>query len=229
MLTVHHLETSRSQRILWLLEELAVPYEIRLYRRDPVSRLAPPELKKIHPLGKSPVVTDGDTVVAESGAIIEYLVERFGAQAPAELAHLEPARDAPAHRECRFWMHYAEGSLMNWLVMKLVFDTIPRQRMPFFARPVARALCTKVQQKLINPNVQTALAFIEAHLAQNLWFAGEYLTMADFQMSFPVEAVLARGGNEAAWPHLVAYRQRMRARPAYQRALEKGGPVLMRT
>ena len=227
MLTVHHLETSRSQRILWLLEELAVPYDIRLYRRDPVSRLAPAALKQIHPLGKSPVVTDGDTVVAESGAIIEYLVERFGAQAPAELAQLEPARGTPEHRECRFWMHYAEGSLMNWLVMKLVFDTIPRQPMPFFVRPIARALCSKVQQKLIHPNVQTALVFIDGHLAKNRWFAGEHLSMADFQMSFAVEAALARGGDESQWPHLVAYRRRMQQRPAYQRALDKGGPVLM--
>lgn len=229
MLTVHHLETSRSQRILWLLEELAVPYDIRLYQRDPVSRLAPAALKKIHPLGKSPVVTDGDTVVAESGAIIEYLVERFGAQAPADLASLEPARGTPEHRQCRFWMHYAEGSLMNWLVMQLVFSTIPRQPMPFFARPVARALCAKVQQKLIEPNVQTALAFMEAHLTQHPWFAGEHLTMADFQMSFAVEAALARGGNEGAWPQLRAYRQRLQARAAYQRALDKGGPVLMQT
>ena len=227
MLTVHHLETSRSQRILWLLEELAVPYDIRLYRRDPVSRLAPAALKQIHPLGKSPVVTDGDTVVAESGAIIEYLVERFGAQAPAELAPLEPARGTPAHRQCRFWMHYAEGSLMSWLVMQLVFDTIPRQPMPFFVRPIARALCVKVQEQLIHPNVQTALAFMEAHLAQHPWFAGEHLSMADFQMSFAVEAALARGANQARYPSLYAYRQRLVERPAYQRALEKGGPVVM--
>ena len=227
MLTVHHLEASRSQRILWLLEELAVPYDICRYRRDPVSRLAPAVLKKIHPLGKSPVVTDGGIVVAESGTIIEYLVERFGAQAPADLAHLEPARGTPAHRQCRFWMHYAEGSLMNWVVMQLVFDTIPRQPMPFFVRPIARALCGRVQQKLIHPNVQTALTFMEAHLAHHSWFAGEHLSMADFQMSFAIEAVLTRGCDEATWPHLLAYRQRMQARPAYQRALDKGGPVLM--
>lgn len=226
-LTVHHLETSRSQRILWLLEELGVPYALRVYRRDPKTRLAPPELKAVHPLGKSPVITDGAVVVAESGAIIEYLAETHGAQAPAELAHLEPARGTPEHRQCRFWMHYAEGSLMNWLVMKLVFDTIPRQPMPFFVRPVARALCGKVQQRLIGPNVQAALTFMEAHLAQHRWFAGEYLSMADFQMSFAVEAALARSGNEAAWPHLQAYRQRMCERPAYQRALQKGGPVVM--
>lgn len=118
---------------------------------------------------------------------------------------------------------------MNRRVMKLVFDTISRQSMPFFVRPVARALCTKVQQKFISPNVQNALAFMEAYLARQPWFAGERLTMADFEMSFAVEALLARGGNEAAWPHLVAYRQRMRVWPAYQRALEKDGPVLMQS
>lgn len=227
MLTLHHLETSRSQRILWLLEELGLPYDLRRYQRDPLTRLAPPELKHLHPLGKSPVITDGELVVAESGAILEYLAECYGAQAPAELAHLEPARGTPAHRQCRFWMHYAEGSLMNWLVMQLVFDTIPRQPMPFFVRPIARTLCATVQRKLIAPNVQTALAFMEAHLAQHRWFAGEHLSMADFQMSFAVEAALARGNTASAWPHLQAYLQRIQARPAYQRALEKGGPVLM--
>lgn len=227
MLTLHHLETSRSHRILWLLQELGVPYELRRYQRDPLTRLAPPELKHIHPLGKSPVITDGELVVAESGAILEYLAECYGAQAPAELAHLEPARGTPAHRQCRFWMHYAEGSLMNWLVMQLVFGSIPRQPMPFFVRPVARALCAGVQQKLIQPNVQAALAFMENHLAQHRWFAGEHLSLADFQMSFAVEAALARGAAASAWPHLQAYLQRIQARPAYQRALEKGGPVLM--
>lgn len=227
MLTLHHLETSRSHRILWLLEELGVPYALRRYQRDPLTRLAPPELKHLHPLGKSPVITDGELVVAESGAILEYLAECYGAQAPAELAHLEPARGTPAHRQCRFWMHYAEGSLMNWLVMQLVFDSIPRQPMPFFVRPIARTLCATVQRKLIAPNVQTALAFMEAHLAQHRWFAGEHLSMADFQMSFAVEAALARGNTASAWPHLQAYLQRIQARPAYQRALEKGGPVLM--
>ena len=226
MLTLHHLETSRSHRILWLLQELGVPYELRRYQRDPATRLAPPELKKIHPLGKSPVITDGELVVAESGAILEYLAECYGAQAPAELAHLEPARGTPAHRQCRFWMHYAEGSLMNWLVMQLVFDSIPRQPMPFFVRPVARALCAGVQEKLIQPNVQAALAFMENHLAQHRWFAGEHLSLADFQMSFAVEAALARGAAASAWPHLHAYLQRIQARPAYQQALAKGGPVL---
>ena len=228
MITVHHLETSRSQRILWLLEELGVPYALKIYQRDKATKLAPPELKKIHPLGKSPVITDGDEVIAESGAIIEYLVENYGAQATApDLAHLQPTPRTPEHRQCRFWMHYAEGSLMNWLVMKLVFMSIPTQPMPFFVKPIAKALCSKVQAKLIDPNVDTALAFIEHHLSQHTWFAGEQLTMADFQMSFAVEALLSRASNAKACPHLLAYQQRIQARPAYQRGIAKGGPVVM--
>ena len=227
MLTVHHLETSRSQRVLWLLEELGVPYDLRLYRRDPRTKLAPASLKAVHPLGKSPVITDGDDVIAESGAIIEYLAECFASSAPAELAHLVPQPGTPEHRQCRFWMHYAEGSLMNWLVMKLVFVTIPTQPMPFFVRPIARTLCEQVQKKLIDPNLSTALEFMEGHLAQHRWFAGEHLSMADFQMSFAVEAALSRTDAAAPHPHLKAYLQRMQQRPAYQRALAKGGPVVM--
>ena len=227
MITVHHLETSRSQRVLWLLEELGVPYDIKLYRRDPKTRLAPPALKAIHPLGKSPVITDGDETLAESGAILEYLAERYGAQAPAELAGLQPAPGTPEHRQSRFWMHYAEGSLMNWLVMKLVFVTIPTQPMPFFVRPIARQLCAKVQAQLIDPNLETALSFMEAHLARHAWFAGEQISLADFQMSFAVVAALARGADAARFPKLSAFKTRIEARPAYGRALARGGPVLM--
>ncbi len=226
MITVHHLEASRSQRILWLLEELGLPYELKVYARDPRSRLAPPELKKVHPLGKSPVITDGDETIAESGAIIEYLAERYGAQAGAELTQLVPRPATPAHRQCRFWMHYAEGSLMNWLVMKLVFMSIPRQPMPFFVKPIARQLCAKVIERLIEPNVQGSLAFMEDHLSRNSWFAGEALSIADFQMSFAVEAVLTRGTDTAPYPHVRAFRDRINARPAYQRALQRGGPVI---
>ena len=229
MLTVHHLETSRSQRILWLLEELGVPYELKVYKRDAATRLAPAELKKIHPLGKSPVVTDGDEVIAESGAIIEYLVERYGAQGKGDLKHLEPATGTAEHRQCRYWMHYAEGSLMNWLVMKLVFVTIPQQPMPFFVRPIARALCGTVQQKLIDPNLQAATAFMEQHLGSHRWFAGPNLTMADFQMSFAVEALLSRAAAGARVPRLRDYLDRIHARPAYKRAEKKGGPVIMAT
>ena len=227
MLTLHHLETSRSQRILWLLEELGVPYDMRRYQRDPRTKLAPATLKAVHPLGKSPVITEGEDVIAESGAIIEYLAERFANSAPADLAHLVPQTGTPEHRQCRFWMHYAEGSLMNWLVMKLVFRTIPTQPMPFFVRPIARTLCEQVQKKLIDPNLATALAFMDAHLAQHRWFAGEHLRLADFQMSFAVEAALARADEGARHPHLLAYKERMHQRPAYQRALAQGGPVVM--
>ncbi len=227
MITLHHLETSRSQRILWLLEELQLPYDLKVYQRDKTTRLAPPALKKIHPLGKSPVITDGAEVLAESGAIIEYLVETYGQHAGGDLAQLQPVLGTPAHRQCRFWMHYAEGSLMNWLVMKLVFGSIPTQPMPFFVRPVARALCAKVQQQLIDPNLATALAYIEEHLGVHAWFAGPDISMADFQMSFAVEALLSRASQASACPHLQAYLARMRARPAYQRALAQGGPVIM--
>ncbi|SDM68069.1 glutathione S-transferase [Oryzisolibacter propanilivorax] len=226
MLTLHHLDTSRSQRILWLLEELGVPYEIQRYARDPRTKLAPPALKKIHPLGKSPVITTEDgEAIAESGAILEYLGERYAAEATGDLAHLVPAPGTPEHRQCRFFLHYAEGSLMNWLVMKLVFQTVPRQPMPFFVRPVARALCAGVQAKLIDPNLATATAFLEEHLATHRWFAGEHLTLADFQMSFAVEALLSRGADAA--PRLRALQSRIHVRPAWQRALAKGGPVLM--
>jgi glutathione S-transferase len=227
VLVVHHLETSRSQRILWLLEELGAPYELKVYRRDKATRLAPPELKAIHPLGKSPVITDDDTVIAESAVIIEYIVEKFGHLGQGELAHLAPAAGTPGYWQAKYWMHYAEGSLMNWLVMKLVFTTIPTRPMPFFARPIARGLCQKVQETLVDPNLQASLGFIERHLAKNKWFAGSDISMADFQMSFAVEALLSRSTAGDQYPHLAGYRQRMRARPAYQRAEAKGGPTLM--
>ena len=227
MITVHHLETSRSQRVLWLLEELGLPYELKIYKRNPVTRLAPPELKKIHPLGKSPVITDGDLVVAESGAILEYLAERYGAQAQGEAANLTTQPGTPEHMQARFWMHFAEGSLMNWLVMKLVFMSIPRQPMPFFVKPIAKAMCQRVQKQLIDPNLRASTAFIEDHLSKHTWFAGERITLADFQMSFALSALMTRAEDAARSPKLAAYVKRMEARPAYQRALAKGGPVVM--
>jgi glutathione S-transferase len=227
MLTVHHLETSRSQRVLWLLEELGVPYELKVYARNPATRLAPPELKAVHPLGKSPVITDDGEVVAESGAIVEYLAEKYAARGPAELSGLVPPRGTPEYLQCRYWMHAAEGSIMNWAMMKLVFATIPRQPMPFFVRPVARALSAKVQTQLIDPNLQSMLGFIDDHLSRNRWFAGSALSMADFQMSFPVEALASRAAGADACASLREYHSRMRARSAYQRAEAKGGPTLM--
>jgi glutathione S-transferase len=227
MITLHHLEKSRSQRVLWLLEELGVPYELKLYRRDPKTKLAPPELKRVHPLGKSPVITDGDLVIAESGAILEYLFDRYGAQASGEAAHLLAPPGTAEQRELRFWMHFAEGSLMNWLVMKLVFVSIPKQPMPFFVKPIARAICTQVQAKLIDPNLETSRAFMETHLGRHAWFAGEQLSLADFQMSFAVMALLASTDGAAKSPKLAAWLARVEARPAYRRALAKGGPLLM--
>ncbi len=227
MITVHHLETSRSQRVLWLLEELGVPYELKIYKRDPSTRLAPPELKQVHPLGKSPVITDGDLVVAESGAILEYLAETYGNRARGDLAGLLATPGTAEHRQLRFWMHYAEGSLMNWLVMKLVFMTIPTQPMPFFVKPIARQLCKKVQTKLIDPNLKASMEFMESHLGKNTWFAGEQLSLADFQMSFAVAALLARSDAARQCPKIATWLARVEARPAYQRALAKGGPVVM--
>ena len=176
---------------------------------------------------ENPVITDGDETIAESGAILEYIVEKYGAQPRGDLSQLQPAPGSKAYRQSRFWMHYAEGSLMNWLVMKLVFMTIPTQPMPFFVRPIARAICGNVQAKLIDPNLTTALAFIEDHLGRNAWFAGDSISIADFQMSFAVEAALSRSTDTAQYVKLAAYRDRMVARPAYQRAIANGGPVVM--
>ena len=227
-LVVHHLETSRSHRVLWLLEELGVPYELVVHRRDRATRLAPESLRQVHPLGKAPVVVHGSEVVAESGAILEYLADTYATQATGDLAGLVPPPGTPAHRQCRFWMHYAEGSLMNWLLMKLVFATLPRQRMPFFARPIAKAMCRAVQHRLIDPNLRTAMAYIDQHLASHTWFAGDQLSLADFQMSFAVEAAASRHDDPISqYPHLDAYLKRLHNRPAYQKALAKGGPVIM--
>ena len=227
MITVHHLEKSRSQRVLWLLEELGVPYELKLYQRDAKTMLAPPELKAVHPLGKSPVITDGDLTIAESAAILEYVIDTFGGQAPAQFGSLRPAAATEAHRQYNYWMHYAEGSLMPSLVMKLIFTTIPTQPMPFFVRPIARQLCAKVQSSFIDPGIATQLQVIDDHLSRNAWFTGEHISLADFQMSFPVAAALARGDGAKNFKHMAAYARKIEARPAYQRALAKGGPVVM--
>lgn len=218
MITVHHLNNSRSQRILWLLEELGLPYEIKHYQRDSKTMLAPASLRAVHPLGKSPVITDGDVTVAETGAIIEYLVDRY-----AE-GRLVPERNSADFLKYRYYMHYAEGSLMPFLVMKLVFNKIETSPMPFFAKPIAKKIAQRAKQTFIQPNLDTHLKFLESELQQTDWFAGNELTAADVQMSFPLEAATARGGLTASQhPKLKAYLERIHARPAYQRALEKGG------
>ncbi|MDO9404793.1 MAG: glutathione S-transferase [Polaromonas sp.] len=217
MLTVHHLNNSRSQRVLWLIEELDLPYEIRRYERDPKTMLAPPSLKAVHPLGKSPVVTDGDLTLAESGAIIEYLIERYGQ------GRLAPPPGTPAFLRYRYWLHYAEGSAMPPLLLKLVFNRIQAAPMPFFVKPVAKAIATKATSAFIGPQIRLHLDYMEAELGKSLWFAGDDLTGADVQLSFMLEAAASRGGLDASRPRLMAFLERIHARPAYQRALERGG------
>ena len=220
MIIVHHLNNSRSQRILWLLEELGLPYEIRRYERDAKTMLAPPELLKVHPLGKSPVITDGDITVAESGAIVEYLLDAYG-----ESSGLRPARGTADFRRYTYWLHFAEGSAMPPLLMKLIFTTIKKTKMPFFAKPIANAIADKVLKGFVDPNLARQTAFMEDELAKGPWFIGQAFSAADIQMSFPIEAAAQRAGlTEAKTPRLLDWLKRAHARPAYQRALEKGGP-----
>jgi glutathione S-transferase len=218
MVVVHHLENSRSQRVLWLLEELGVPYEVKRYERDPKTMLAPPALKAVHPLGKSPVVTDGGLTVAESGAIVEYLVERYG---QGRLA--PPHGTSPGRIRYVYWLHYAEGSLMPLLVMTLVLSRVP-QAAPFFIRPIANQIVGGVQGLFLGPNLKLQLDYVERELERNAWFVGDEFTAADVQMSFPLEAAAARASQDAERPRIVAFLERIHARPAYRRALERGGP-----
>ena len=222
-ITVHHLEHSRSQRVLWLLEELGLAYEIKSYKRHPKTGLAPPELKQVHPLGKSPVITDGEVTVAESGAIVEYLVETHGKGA------LVPPPGTPERRRWTYWLHFAEGSAMPPLLMTLVFNRIKSAPMPFFAKPIAKAIADNVMKSFVQPNLDSQLAFMEAELARAPWFAGSTFSAADIQMSFPLEAAAARGGLGAAYPKLTDFLARIHARPAYRRALERGGPYALMT
>ena len=218
MIVVHHLENSRSQRILWMLEELDIPYEIRHYKRDAKTQLAPASLMKVHPLGKSPVITDNDQVVAESGNIVEYLATLYGD------AKFMPSLSDASHWQCKYWLHYGEGSLMPLLVMKLVFDKIKESPMPFFIKPIAKGIADKVMEAYLGPNLDRQLAYVEKHLGDNPWFAGETLTAADFLMSFPLEAAASRYLKGKRFPNIAAYLEKIHSRPAYQTALEKGGP-----
>lgn len=218
MITLHHLENSRSQRVLWLLEELGVPYEIKRYARNPATLLAPPELKAVHPLGKSPVITDAGHTIAESGAIIEYLIGHYGK------GRLIPAEGTPQRLRYTYWLHYAEGSAMPLMVMKLVFSRMGSPPMPFVMRPIAGLIANGVQQKWLDPQIELHLDYIESELGKSQWFAGNEMTAADIQMSFPLEAAAARGGLDQRYPKSTAFLLRIHALPAYQRALEKGGP-----
>ena len=217
MITVHHLENSRSQRVLWLLEELGLPYEVQRYARDKKTSLAPPELTAVHPLGKSPVITDGAITVAETGAIVEHLVDQAGGA-------LRPEAGSAEHRRYVHWLHFAEGTAMPSLVMALVFNKIKTAPMPFFAKPIARAIADKVMQGFVQPNLDRNREFMESELGDRGWFAGRSFSAADVMMSVPVEAMLSRGGGAQKAPRLAAFLERVQARPAWQRALERGGP-----
>jgi glutathione S-transferase len=217
MLTVHHLNNSRSQRILWLLEELGVEYDIKRYQRDPQTMRAPASLRAVHPLGKSPVVTDGKVTVAESGAIIEYLMERYGA------GRFMPAAGTEARRRYTYWLHFAEGTAMPPLLMKLVFNRVEVSPMPFFVKPIAKKISATVKQSFIDPELKQQLQYMEAEIAKTGWFAGDAFSAADIQMSFPLEAAAARGGLDKGYPKLADFLARIHARPAYQRAIERGG------
>jgi glutathione S-transferase len=218
MITVHHLNNSRSHRILWLLEELDVPYEIVRYQRDPATMLAPEALRRVHPLGKSPVISDGDLVIAESGAIIDYLVSRYGA------GRLVPPEGSPERLRYTFWLHYAEGSAMPPLLLKLVFRTMAK-RAPWLIRPIAAAIAAATEKAFIDPQLALHGGYWEAELAKTPWFAGDEFTAADIQMSFPVELFLTRSGITSNIAHLTEFAATIQARPAYQRAIARGGEL----
>ena len=218
MITVHHLNNSRSQRVLWLLEELGLAYEIVHHQRDATTMLAPPSLLAVHPLGKSPVVTDDGVTVAETGAIVEYLLERYGQ------GRLLPQAGSADALRYRYWLHFAEGSAMPPLLLTLIFDRVANGPMPFFVKPIARTISNKVMDLMVRPNLKRQLDFMEAELGRNTWFAGEQLTGADIMMSFPLEAAAQRAGLNASRPRLMAFLQRIHARPAYKLALKRGGP-----
>ena len=206
MIEVHHLNNSRSHRVLWLLEELLVPYEVVRYERDPQTMLAPPELKKIHPLGKSPVIRDGDVVLAESGAILEYLLHTYRGHT------LVPPQDTRAHLRYVYWLHFAEGSVMPPLLLKLYLSRLGEAAAPLLAR--------------VDTQLGGILDFMESDL-NGPYFAGEEFSAADIQMSFPLQAAAARAGLDESRPKLWQLLGRLQQREAFQRAEERGGPVTL--
>ena len=216
MIKVHHLNDSRSQRVLWLLEELGLDYEVIRYERNPGNRLAPPELLKVHPLGKSPVIEDGSITVAETGAVVEYLLDTYGQ------GRLRPAACTEDARRFTYWLHYAEGSAMPPLLLKLVFSMMPR-RAPGLMKPLVKSVANKALTSFVDPQLRTHVAYWEAELARSEWFAGDQFTAADIMMSFPVEAGADRAFDASTKPRLKAFLDRIHARPAYRRALKRGG------
>lgn len=220
MIHVHHLEKSRSHRILWLLEALELDYELVVYQRDEKTQQAPASLKKIHPLGKSPVITDGDFTVAESGAIIEYLLLRYGQ------GRLQPAPDdLQAWVDYRYWLHYAEGSLMPLLVMQLVFSQIPKQS-PLLIKPLAKGISDTVSKRFLTPQISQHLNFINEYLSAHGNFAGPWPSGADIQMSFPLYAVAAVRSLEK-YPAIAEFVSRIEQDAAWQRVVKRAGPLTL--
>lgn len=218
MITVHHLEQSRSHRVLWLLEELEVPYQIKRYQRE-ASMLAPEALKKVHPLGKSPVITDENQVIAESGAILSYLENKYDSE-----HRLKPA-DEQARLQANYWLHYAEGSLMPLLLMKLVFGRLGQAPVPWLLRPAGAALGKGMQKAWLDKQLAPHRQMIEQQLASQPWFAGKRFSIADIQMSFPLLAMQSRGGL-TDMPATAAWLATLQQRAAWQRAIEQGGEVV---
>jgi glutathione S-transferase len=218
MLVVHHLNNSRSQRVLWLLEELGLDYEVKRYERNRKTMLAPPELKAVHPLGKAPVVEDGGQVLAESGAIIEHLADRYGD------GRLARAAGSPARYRYTYWLHYAEGSAMPPLLMKLIFDRVAAAPMPFLVKPIVKRIRQSVMNAFIGPQLTLHLDYMESELTRRRWFVDDEFSAADIQMSFPLESAAARAGLNESRPRLMEWLRQVHERPAYRRALERGGP-----
>ncbi len=220
MITVHHLDHSRSQRVLWLLEELGLPYRLKHYKRRP-SLLAPPELKAIHPLGKAPVIEDSSLpghAIAETGAIMDYLVTSYGN------GRLMPPAGTSDRLSYTYWMYAAEGSAMTPLLLKLITDEMA-PRSPWLVRPVAVGIARALAKALVTPNLEAHIQLWEDTLSHTPWFAGNGFTAADIMMSFPVEAAADRAGA-ASKPHIKTWLETIHARPAYRRALERGGPYI---
>jgi glutathione S-transferase len=217
MITLHHLEDSRSQRILWLLEELGAKYKIQYYERDPETNLAPPELKQVHPLGKSPVIVDGTRTLAESAVILEYLARTYGG------GDWAPDFDDAAYWDFQYWMHYGEASLMPPLLLKLVFSKLREPPVPFLIRPISSRIADQVDRAFTDPQIATHFSFVDRYLADHEWFGGSSINVADVQMSFPLEAARLRTTKAGQYPHIDAWLKRVHSRPAYLRALEAGG------
>jgi glutathione S-transferase len=223
MITLHHLNNSRSQRVLWMLEELELPYKVAQYQRDKITMRAPASLKKVHPLGRSPIITDGKNTIAESGAIIEYLLSK------KPESRLKPAIGTAAQLKFTYWLHYAEGSAMPPLLLNLIFSKIPEAPMPALARAIVRPIAEGIRTRFVKPELKLHLDYIEESLSASPWFAGRSFTAADIQMSFAVEA--ARSAMDAAkkgtfvkqYPHMNDFLTRIHARAAYKKALEVGG------